>query len=859
MTSILQRSTQITPPPSASRPKPPPRKASSKILQPRAEATPVAAARVHCAYPIVLTLRANPAAGEASWMSGPPSKPVVRYGGAAYPTFDAIVKAMTASPAPTVRQRHATSKTTTTSVDARSSLDARVTLSRPGQEDDGAAITVTTVALSDLLDAVTRYGRTATHICVARTASWVSQALTRQILSAPIAAPRRQPSREPSDMERMMRRLDRIVSEVASDMRLTDAVNLTHESSDNDNDDIDIVIVDTPGALPASRARPPLPLSSTIAPAALASAPKNDSALAGTTATTTTSSSSSASPTTSTQSQEPTLRPARRTTRKRQAPTPTTSSPPDAETSRPTKRSRHSTTRVASSAPQPSMGTTSSSSSTSIVSHDTIVIDDDHHSDHDGGSDHATQVFAATCAIGLVPCAEAPGIECSICMRDDGTVLWDTAMGRPATLHDLWIDPGRSALTPDGVRLKDDAIVVNPCRNVEHAVCVGCMRAVLLNPGRPPVGLDRAAVGCVSLDGESRCAATSYGEAHVFGAVLEPPEAAHLTALYERHRFPGMEVVPCPLHIVVDRPAQPTRRRGPRVDVLPCGAECMIEHTSASNAVRGHLVIACTQNPRCAGSFCYHCRSRLPAGATRCGRCVRVSERDNPDGVNRYFCRPALVASANESDVAGTGSQPAWLASGGGADAHLLRNREVTEEVAVDQIERVLSMDRVAQPCYRCGVPLLKSTECNGLSHCGVQKCYMCGRNALAGGHLEPDHWDADGSTGCPRYDHHAYWRRMKAAPFVCSEGRCYNDAAECKVPAHRAGIEAMHAERRVWHVWGMLRSLSHDLGERVMARLRAATGPGDDTRSLVLARVAKTLAQEAALARSTGAGNVRL
>lgn len=819
----------------------------------------MAAARVHCAYPIALTLRANPAAGEASWVSGPPSKPVVHYGGAAYSTFDAVVKTMIALPVSSAGRRRATIKTTTTTpVDARSSLDARVALSRPGQEDDDAAVAVTTVALSELLDAITRYGRTATHICVARTASWVSQALTRQILSAPIVAPRQQPRPEPNHMERMMRRLDRIVSEVASDMRLNHAVNLIHESSDND--DIDIVAVDPPRTSPSLRAQPPLSLPSVIVPATLASAPTDGSALTGTT-TTSTSTSASTQPLASrvtlatTQSQESAPRSMRRASRKRQA-APTSSSPQDAKGSRPIKRGRHSTTSAATSAPRSSMRTTSTTTSTSNASHETIDIDDDdQHGDHDGDSDssHATQALAAVCAIGLVPCAEAPGIECSICMRDDGAVLWDIAMGRPATLHDLWVDPGRSTLVPDGVRLKDDAIVVNPCRDAGHAVCVGCMRAVLLNPGRPPVGLERAAIGCVSLDGESRCAATSYGEAHVFGAVLEPSEAAHLAALYERHRFPGMEVVPCPLHIVVDRPAQPTRRRGPRVDVLPCGAECMIEHASASSAVRGHLVITCTQNPRCAGSFCYHCRSRLPAGATRCGRCVRVSERDNPDGVNRYFCRPALVASATKDDVAGTGSRPAWLASGGGVDAHLLRNREVTEEVAVGQIERVLTMDRVAQPCYRCGVPLLKSTECNGLSHCGVQKCYMCGRNALAGGHLEPDHWDADGATGCPRYDHHAYWRRMKAAPFVCSEGRCYNDAAECTVPAHRAGIEAMHAERRVWHVWGMLRSLSRDLGERVMARLTAATRPDDKARSLVLARVAKTLAQESALARSTG------
>ncbi|AVK75819.1 hypothetical protein pneo_cds_212 [Pandoravirus neocaledonia] len=876
MAAVMQRHTETTsaPPPRAGR--------STKATRPRADATPVAAARVRCAYPIVLALRGDRAAGEALWVGGPPSKPIVHYRDNVYSTFDAAAEGMIAPPTSAPRRRRTATRSAATTVSARTLMEARARLCRPGQDDDddGNIIDVT-VTLSELLDAVTRYGRTTTHICVARSASWVSEALARRSLPIPAVTPRRRPRREPSDMERMMRRLDRIVSEVASEMRLTD---LDSASSDND---LDIVVVHSPEAT----ARPPASRSLSLARTAPSSALTADSIATTTTATTLAvalgpssevaapsatlaTSSTLAPPVPSTQpapiqtdapthTQEPVLRPARRTSRKRQAPTPPAPSQ-GTENDRPSKRTRRPTAGSTPPAPQsltsrrPTVTTTTTTTSSNVMAETVpIGIDSDRRTTSRNGV-AVDRAASALCTIALVPCNRAPGVECSICMRDDGNVLWDTAMDRPATLRDLWVDPGRSALVPDGTRLEDDTIVVNPCRETDHAVCVGCMRAVLLNPGRPPVGLERAAVGCVSLDGESRCAATSYDEARVFGAVLEPSEAAHLTALYERHRFPGMEVVTCPLHILVDRTAQQARRRGPRVDVLPCGAECMIEHASVSRADRGHLVITCTQNSRCGGSFCYHCRSRLPAGATRCGRCVRVSERDNPDGVNRYFCRPALVASASKDDVAGSGGQPAWLASGGGADAHLLRNREVTEEVAVDQIERVMSMDRVAQPCYRCGVPLLKSTECNGLSHCGVQKCYMCGRNALAGGHLESDHWDADGATGCPRYDHHAYWRRMKTAPFVCSEGRCYNDAAECTVPAHRAGIEAMHAERRVWHVWGMLRSLSHDLGERVMARLTAATRPGDDARSLLLARVAKTLAQEAALARSTGADGTR-
>ncbi|AJF98237.1 hypothetical protein TW95_gp1503 [Pandoravirus inopinatum] len=792
-----------------------------------AAAAAVGTARMRCAYPITLMLRSDPTASEALWVQGPPARPVIHLSEDTHADFDMVATAMSALVPGADRRRTSPRRAPA----ARSLLDARVSLTKT--EDDDNPV-VATVPLTTLLDSVVDQGRAGrVALCVARSASWVGQALARR---PPLASrPQRSAERARSDMERMMRRLDRIVSRVASQAARDRTGHMSDDDGgddgnghdDNDDhgdhredtqpssvetldttmdDDDDIVII-TRALVPSTRGQQG-PVSTQRSPLVTEGG--------------------------SVETRAPQRR---RQTAKRSRPEVTTTTTTTTARPRPAKRTRKSLTTDVSASLGPLSRTMSP-----VLSLDM-------------SSDATHTVPEAVCDIVLRPCAEAPSIECSICMRDDGTVLWDVPLAQPATLHDLWTDPDRHVLVANGARLADDVILVNPCRNADHAVCVGCMRTVLLNRGRPPVSVTRAAVGCVSLDGESRCAATAYPEAHPFALVLDGDEALNLAGLYDRHRFPGMEVIPCPLHVVIDRPVPAGRRRGPRVEVIPCGAECIVEHDHVARAVRGHLAIACTQNPRCAGTFCYHCRSRLPAGATRCGRCTHVAEHDNPEGINRYFYRPGLMAPAGSGDKTGASvaehiGHQVGNASGNGADAHLLRNREITKEVAVDQIERMLAMDRVAQPCYRCGVPLLKSTECNALSHCGVQKCYMCGRNALAGGHLEPEHWDAHGSTGCPRYDHHAYWRTMKD-PFVCAEGRCYSDVKECKVAAHRAGIEAMHAERRVWHAWGMLRSLAAPLRERVISKLDAATAPTDTARALLLARVSKILGVRATTSTS--------
>jgi hypothetical protein len=132
------------------------------------------------------------------------------------------------------------------------------------------------------------------------------------------------------------------------------------------------------------------------------------------------------------------------------------------------------------------------------------------------------------------------------------------------------------------------------------------------------------------------------------------------------------------------------------------------------------------------------------------------------------------------------------------------------------QIAEVLVADRVAQPCFGCGVPLEKTTMCNALRHCQIEVCYVCGAVASApGSHLPASHWDADGCRGCPRFDSNAFWQHYGAGAddmdrdvphrLLCVEDQCYDDERACCDSDHAIGIEAMHEERRMRHLCAKL------------------------------------------------------
>jgi hypothetical protein len=115
---------------------------------------------------------------------------------------------------------------------------------------------------------------------------------------------------------------------------------------------------------------------------------------------------------------------------------------------------------------------------------------------------------------------------------------------------------------------------------------------------------------------------------------------------------------------------------------------------------------------------------------------------------------------------------------------------------------------------------MLKSEQCNTLEHCGVERCYSCGRSGTRTNKLG-DHWDSSGIKGCPRFDHSFYWNVMAGCKFQCIEGDCYNEElGDCDLESHKPGIEAMVMARKRAHIYHAIKSLLPSLRQTVLDKL---------------------------------------
>ena len=386
--------------------------------------------------------------------------------------------------------------------------------------------------------------------------------------------------------------------------------------------------------------------------------------------------------------------------------------------------------------------------------------------------------------------------ECTICGMDSEKTLWIPSLNRPGSLVDLGRIGGRNLL-------EEDVLIVNPCNDLRHTICIRCAKHILLNRDRCPLGRRDAAVRCFCSPVKGfGTVCESFYQSHHFEWILNREDMDYVRELYDVYATPGYETIPCPLLV-----------RG-----NPCGFPCLVSYDDIDHGASGRTIVRCTRNPKCMGTFCYHCRISTPRTSSTCNSCLINGERNCPNAYNRYFYDP-------DFDRARRGANPRGF---------LLRNGKVTEDIAVSQIQEVLRFDRLSQKCFDCGVLLSKTTQCNSLSHCGIQKCYVCGRNCAKGGMLESSHWDPTGTRGCPRFDCNSYWRKMIRSPFLCQEDACYSDHMECVISDHQEGIRAMHEERKFRHVIAMVRSMRLDLADAVMRRLEESNGDDSNTMKLL-------------------------
>ena len=285
------------------------------------------------------------------------------------------------------------------------------------------------------------------------------------------------------------------------------------------------------------------------------------------------------------------------------------------------------------------------------------------------------------------------------------------------------------------------------CDNAAHVVCLACMRTLLFGAacgrGRKP------RPKCMDGYGRVRCvfnhSSRQYTE--LCNAVwprgsllaLAPNEAARtrLVRLLDKHTVAPRQL-PC---TVCATPVQTPLAHSPSACILACAT--------------------------CGHSGCARCGRAEPLrDVFECLRCRKLADRANPEACNGFFrCT---------------------------RKKRLLRNRELSVERVQAHLDTLL---QAALPtCPGCGVTMQHGTMCSTLScpnGCGYQVCAFCNwaEHADQDG-IDMSHWDLE-QGGCPG-SNAIVLQHCLAFPYMCVDGECRTDVAECTEPEHAEGRKAL-------------------------------------------------------------------
>lgn len=106
----------------------------------------------------------------------------------------------------------------------------------------------------------------------------------------------------------------------------------------------------------------------------------------------------------------------------------------------------------------------------------------------------------------------------------------------------------------------------------------------------------------------------------------------------------------------------------------------------------------------------------------------------------------------------------------------------ITVKERDDMVRAIKDQPIPTVTCPGCGAKIEKTSDCNCLSHCGYQICWVCNYAAdvIPSWHFQ----------SCPRYD-------QDFSEFPCRQGDCYDHDRECTVSTHKRGRLKYHEFRR--------------------------------------------------------------
>lgn len=360
-------------------------------------------------------------------------------------------------------------------------------------------------------------------------------------------------------------------------------------------------------------------------------------------------------------------------------------------------------------------------------------------------------------------------LTCSICCCTYYTKKLETLNECPAYLTELSTELGQKSYGSE--------IFLNPCKT--HSYCIKCLRYLALNFDNHPIGHQHPFVRCQPAFSNEECTlydTPAYFMHNDIGKILNEEEFQQYNNHADRFQFPGYEVVKCPRPLITNG------------NVSQCNSGILVPIDLIQTSIKGNLIIFCDQNERCYRKTCYHCHNLIGRRANACSHCLVVNEANDPHSFNHYFYKLNKVGRDGQSIM--------------------YRNNELTNEIIIEQLTEIIECTSPLIKCFECLIPMLKTEQCNTLSHCGIERCYCCGRSGTENQDLA-DHWESNGLTGCPRFDHSRYWNVVAKCGFVCEEGICYgHEVGECNRETHSKGIQNMSEERRKCQIYHALFSL---------------------------------------------------
>lgn len=331
--------------------------------------------------------------------------------------------------------------------------------------------------------------------------------------------------------------------------------------------------------------------------------------------------------------------------------------------------------------------------------------------------------------------------------------------------------------------IPDNSVFKGPCDL--HYICKECLIRICLDYENN-INIHHSHIRCMNLDWEDcrSYAGVPYYFHHAdIKKVLTPSDFDKFIEHASNFEYPGFDTSNC----------------------IRCNYKNKISVHDIINLDTGEVTVLCENFVDCGITYCYHCNKQVDDYDIQCNYCIGLSSITNPNLFNKFLIK---------GDKKNTSM---------GENSYLYRNKDITVDMALNHILSIINSpdDTFFIQCFICANNFSKSEQCCSLKHCGIERCYSCGK--VQDRH-SPDgmgnHWSAYGVNGCPRFDTDPYWNTTANCNFKCSEhiSPCYgHDIGECQIIEHIDGRVNMVNERKQNFVYHFIKSLLRETRTKVL------------------------------------------